>query len=139
MRPTDITIIKSEISEEKAKFIPLPKLDTNIIAVKTTDGGYRLAFDDCTGCYYQFGKHSGFENNSDNTGLICKNCQSEVMYEEMGFLPEESMPLPISETEITVLEDQYIIPASYLEEKKQQLEQLRKGKGVNNYSENTSK
>ena len=139
MRPTDVTIMKSEISEEKAIFIPLKKLDTNIIAVKTTDGSFRLAFDDCTGCYYQFGTHATFENNADNTGLICKNCKNEIMYEEMGFLPEESMPIPISETEITVLDDQFIIPAEYLESKKSDLEQMRKGKAVNNYSENTSK
>lgn len=138
-KPTEVTIMKSEISEEKAVFIPLKKLDTNIIAVKATDGSYRLAFDDCIGCYHQFGKHFSFKNNSDNTGLICKNCKSEVMYDEMGYLTEESMPYPIAEVEITSLEDRFIISAEYLEGKKQVLEEMRRGKLVNNYSENPNK
>lgn len=138
-KPTEVTIMKSEISEEKAVFIPLKKLDTNIIAVKATDGSYRLAFDDCIGCYHQFGKHFSFKNNSDNTGLICKNCKSEVMYDEMGYLTEESMPYPIAEVEITSLEDRFIISAEYLEGKKQALEEMRRGKLVNNYSENPNK
>jgi hypothetical protein len=138
-KPTEVTIMKSEISEEKAVFIPLKKLDTNIIAVKATDGSYRLAFDDCIGCYHQFGKHFSFTNNSDNTGLICKNCKSEVMYDEMGYLTEESMPYPIAEVEITSLEDRFIISADYLEGKKQALEEMRRGKLVNNYSENPNK
>ncbi len=138
-KPTDVTIMKNEITEEKAKFIKLKELDTNIIAVKVTDGTYRLAFDDCTGCYYRFGRHGKFENNSDNTGLICQNCESEVMYDEMGFLPEESMPYPIPESEITSLEDRFVIPADYLEGKKQVLQELRRGKAVNQYSENPDK
>lgn len=136
---SDVSIIKNEISDEKAVFIPLDKLDTNIIAVKLSDGGYRLAFDDCTGCYYTTGKHGQFENNSDNTGLICKNCKSEVMYEEMGFLPEESMPYPIIESEIISLDDRFVIPAEYLESKKTVLTDMRKGKAVNDYSENPNK
>lgn len=135
----DITIMKSEISDEKAVFIPVKKLDTNIIAIKVNDGSYRLAFDDCTGCYFQFGKHGRFENNSDNTGLICQNCESEVMYEEMGFLPEESMPYPIIEGEIISLEDRFVLPADYLEAKKLTITDMRKGKDLNNYSENPNK
>ena len=138
-KPVEVTILKNEISEEKAVFLPLKKLDTNIIAVKATDGSYRLAFDDCIGCYHQFGKHAKFENNSDNTGLICKNCKSEVMYDEMGYLTEESMPYPIAEVEITSLEDRFIISAEFLEGKKQVLEEMRKGKIVNNYSESPDK
>lgn len=135
-RPTEVTIMKNEISEERAAFIPLKKLDTNIIAVKATDGGYRLAFDDCIGCYHRFGKHAQFRNNSDNTGLICKNCKSEVMYDEMGYLTEESMPYPIAEVEIVSLEDRFVISAEYLEGKKQALEEMRSGKIKNSYSEN---
>lgn len=138
-KPTDVTIMKNEITEEKAIFIELKELDTNIIAAKATDGTYRLAFDDCTRCYYRFGKHGKFKNNSDNTGLICQNCESEVMYDEMGFLPEESMPYPIPESEITSLEDRFVIPAEYLEGKKQMLTQMRKGKAINEYSENPDK
>lgn len=135
-KPTEVTIMKNEISDEKAVFIPLKKLDTNIIAVKATDGSYRLAFDDCIGCYHQFGVHSKFKNNSDNTGLICNKCKSEVMYDEMGYLTEESMPYPIAEVEITSLEDRFVISAEYLEGKKQALEEMRSGKLVNKYSEN---
>ena len=43
----DITIMKEDISDEKASFISVRPLDTNIIAVKTSDGKYNLAFDDC--------------------------------------------------------------------------------------------
>lgn len=136
MKPTDVTIMKNEISDEKAVFIPLKELDTKIIAVKTIDGSYRLAFDDCTGCYHQFGKHGKFKNNSDDTGLICQNCKSEVMYDEMGYLTEESMPYPIAEVEIISLDDRFVIEADYLERKKQALEEMRSGKLINNYSEN---
>lgn len=138
-KPTDVTIMKNEITEEKAKFIELSELDTDIIAVKATDGTYRLAFDDCIGCYYRFGKHARFDNNADNTGLICQNCKSEIMYDEMGFLPEESMPYPIAESEIQSLEDRFVIPADYLAGKKQVLEEMRKGKLKNSYSENPNK
>lgn len=132
----DITIMKSDISDEKAVFIPVKQLDSNIIAVKVNDGSFRLAFDDCTACYFRFGKHGQFENNSDNTGLICQNCGSEVMYEEMGFLPEEGMPYPIIESEIDSLNDRFVLSAPYLETKRSTIEEMRKGKAVNNYSEN---
>jgi len=56
----DITINKNDISEKKAIFIPVEELDTNIIAVKSSDGKYKLAFDDCTGCYSMYGIRSGF-------------------------------------------------------------------------------
>ena len=135
-KPTEVTIMKNEISDEKAVFIPLKKLDTNIIAVKAADGNYRLAFDDCIGCYHQFGKHAQFKNNPTETGLVCENCKSEVLYDEMGYLTEESMPYPIAEVEITSLEDRFVISAEYLEGKKQVLEDMRKGKITNNYSEN---
>ena len=114
-KPVETTIIKSSISDEKAIFIPVKQLDTNIIAVKATDGSYRLAFDDCIGCYHQYGKHATFKNNADGTGLICQNCQSEVMYDDMGYLTEESMPYPIHEVEITSLEDRFVISAEYLQ------------------------
>ena len=136
---TDIVISKTEISDEKAVFIPVKQLDTDIIAVKLSDGNYRLAFNDCSGCYTEFGKHYEFENNADNTGLICENCNSEVRYEEMGFLPEESMPYPIYENEITVNEDSFLLTADYLKKHKQILSELRSGKAVNPYSENPEK
>ena len=135
-KPTDIIIEKTSISEEKAKFIPLKALDTNIIVVKATDGSYRLAFDDCIGCYIERGEHGQFKNNSDNTGLICKKCKNEVMYDEMGYLPEESMPYPIPEIEIISEYDAFTIPAEYLEQKKVILQEYRKGNAVNSYGEN---
>lgn len=138
-KPTDIIINKSDISSEKALFINVKPLDTNIIAVKAIDGSYRLAFDDCTRCYQQFGVHGKFKNNADNTGLVCNNCKSEVMYEEMGFLPEESMPYPIHEIEIQSTDDKFVIPAEYLETKKQVLLEMRSGKVTNQYSENPNK
>ena len=98
-----------------------------------------MAFDDCIGCYHQFGKRAGFKNNSDNTGLICNNCKSEVMYDEMGYLTEESMPYPIAEVEISSLEDRFVISSEYLMGKKQALEEMRSGKLKNNYSENPEK
>lgn len=138
-KPTEVTIYKNEITDEKAIFIPLKQLDTNIIAVKAVDGSYRLAFDDCIGCYQQFGVHGKFKNNSDNTGLICDDCKSEVMYDEMGYLAEESMPYPIAEVEIESLDDRFVISADYLETKKQALLEMRSGKVKNQYSENPNK
>ena len=139
MNITDVTIEKSKITEEKAIFIPLRQLDTNIIAVKLSDGSYRLAFDDCTGCYSMYGKHGKFENNSDNTGLVCKNCKSEVLYEQMGFLPEQSMPYPIDKPEIIENDNSFILTKEYLEKHKQVLETKRSGKDINPYSENPAK
>ena len=138
-KPTDITINKGDISTEKALFIPAKPLNTNIIAVKVIDGSFRLAFDDCTRCYQEFGVHGKFKNNSDNTGLVCSNCKSEIMYEDMGFLPEESMPYPIPEVEIQSFDDKFVIPADYLEVKKQLLLEMRSGKVTNQYSENPKK
>ena len=136
IRLTDVVIQKDSIPEEKAQFIPLRQLDTNIIAVKLSDGSYRLAFDDCTGCYSQFGKHGKFKNDDNNTGLICKNCKHELSYEDMGFLTEESMPYPIYETEITVDEEKFILSVDYLSKHKTMFSALRKGKAINPYSEN---
>lgn len=139
MKVVDVTITKSEISDEKAVFIPLRQLDTNIIAVKLTDGSFRLAFDDCTGCYTLYGKHGKFENNEDNTGLVCKSCKCEVLYEQMGFLPEESMPYPIEKPEIIETEDSFILNKDYLEKHKQILETKRNSKGINLYGGKTVK
>ena len=140
-RISDIVIKKSNISDEKAIFIPVKPLDTNIIAVNTSEGDLRLAFDDCTGCYNQYGKRYGFENNENNTGLICKNCKNVIMYDEMGFLPEESMPLPIfveAENGIENKEDRIVISAEYLERMKEEFAQMRGGKSLNNYKEKRS-
>ncbi len=126
--PEDLTIEKADITDEKAIFIPLKALDTDIIAVKTADGEYRLAFNDCVGCYYESGKHGRYKNNADNTGLVCDTCHSEVLYEEMGFLTEESMPYPIAETEITSTENEFVISAQYQNVKRQILKNMRSGK-----------
>lgn len=132
----DVVIEKSTITTEKASFIPLKQLDTNIIVVQASDMTYRLAFDDCLGCYYEVKKHYGFENNKDNTGLICKNCKREIIYDDMGFLLEESMPYPIPESEIISDNDKFVIPADYLKGKSVILQKMRSGKIENAYSEN---
>ena len=124
---TDVTIKKSSITDRKAVFIPIKQLDTNIIAVKASDGTYRLAFDDCIGCYYQYGKHSGFKNNKDNSGIVCKTCGCEIFYDDMGFMSEECMAYPIAESEIESDDDYFVIPAHYLEAKKSILESWRSG------------
>ena len=124
---TDVTIKKSSITDRKAVFIPIKQLDTNIIAVKASDGTYRLAFDDCIGCYYQYGKHSGFKNNKDNSGIVCKTCGCEIFYDDMGFMSEECMAYPVAESEIESDDDYFVIPAHYLEAKKSILESWRSG------------
>ena len=138
----DITIMKENISDEKATFISVKPLDTNIIAVKSSDGKIKLAFDDCTSCYNQFGKHYKFKNNKEKTGLICKNCKEEVMYDSMGFVPEGCMPFPIAvevESGIRNFDDRIVISATYLERMKEELSQLRTGKPMNFYRENPNK
>jgi len=134
-RITDVEVMKNEITDEKAIFIPLKKLDTSIIAVKAADGSYRLAFNDCIGCYYTEGKHYRYKNNEENTGLVCENCKAVVTYDDMGFLTEEAMPYPIAESEIVSESDRFVISAQYLESKKQILENMRSGKVKNEYSE----
>ena len=136
-KPKDVLINKEEISET-AKFISLKPLDTNIIAVKAADGSYRLAFDDCEGCYVQFGVHSKYKINFDNTGLVCKKCKHEVSYEDMAF-SEECKPVPIHTAEIIQEEDKFIIPSEYLERKKQELDGMREGKLMEGYKENTNR
>ncbi len=133
-RIDDVEIYKDSITEEKAIFIPIKKLDTEIIAVKATDGTYRLAFNDCLGCYHTNGKHGRYHNNEDNTGLVCDTCHFEIMYDEMGFMPEETMPYPITESEIISDEEKFIIPEEYLQNKKKILKKFRSGKIENNYS-----
>ena len=130
-RIDDIVINKSDITEEKAIFISAKKLDTQIIAVQATDGTYRLAFNDCMGCYYETGKHGKYKNNADNSGLICDTCNTEVMYDDMGFLTEETMPYPIAEMEIISDDEKFVIPEDYLQVKKQILRDMRAGKSTN--------
>lgn len=133
----DVTIEKSSISDAKAEFIPIKQLGTSIIAVKLTDGSYRLAFDDCKGCYVQFGKHARFKNNAENTGIICKNCKSEVAYEDIGYdFGDVVIPYPIYESEIIVNEDNFVLSKDYLEKHKQIFEELRQGKGMSQNTEN---
>lgn len=138
MQIKDFTVKKSEISEEKAVFIPLKPLKTNIIAVKTGDNDYRLAFDECQRCYLQYGKKSGFKNNENNTGLICKNCKGEVRYEQMGF-GEDTMPYPIYINEIIENEDNFILTKEYLESHKQIFKDFKNGTLGNPYSPNNTK
>ncbi len=133
MSITGVTVEKSSISDEKASFIPIKQLDTNVIAVKFTDGSYRLAFDDCKGCYVQYGKHAKFKNNADNTGIICKNCKSEVAYEDIGYdFGDVVIPYPIYENEIIVNEDSFVLSKDYLEKHQLIFEELRQGKGMQN-------
>ncbi len=140
MNVTEITIKKSKISDEKAVFIPLRQLDTNIIAVKLSDGSYSLAFDDCMGCYTMYGKHAKFENNADNTGLICKNCKSEIAYEDMGYGEYEVvMPYPIHIAEIVETEDSFVLSKEYLEKHKEIFEELRQGKAQGPSNEYSAK
>ena len=116
MSVTDVTISKADVTESKATFISVKQLDTNIIAVKLSDGSYKLAFDECTACFAQYQKRYGFKNNADNTGLVCKKCKSEVVYEEMGYdTGDVAIPYPIYESDIIVNEDSFVIPKKYLE------------------------
>lgn len=120
MSVTDVTISKAKITESKAIFVPVKQLDTNIIAVKLSDGSYKLAFDECTACFAQYQKRYGFKNNADNTGLVCKKCKSEVVYEEMGYdTIDLAIPYPIFEHEITVTDDSFVLPKEYLENHQQ--------------------
>ena len=132
MNITEITIVKNDISDEKAEFIPIKQLDTSVIAVKLTDGSYRLAFDDCKGCYIQYGKHARFRNNESNTGIVCENCKNEVAYEDIGYdSGDVVIPYPIYENEILNNEESYVLTVDYLEKHKRILEELRLGKGMN--------
>ena len=123
---TDFSIEKSKITDEQAIFIPIEQLDTNIIAVKASDGTYRLAFDDCMGCYYQYGKHARFKNNSDNTAVICDMCGCEVLYDDMG-QTEECRPYPIEVVEIYSDDINFVLSSEYLSAKKELLEAWRSG------------
>lgn len=123
----DFTVKKSSITDEKATFIPLKQLDTDIIAVKASDGTYRLAFNDCTRCYYQEGKHKRFTNNNSEDGLVCENCGCEIKYDDIGFVTEEGTPYPIAESEIISDKENFTLTADYLKNKKLILESWRNG------------
>ncbi len=124
---TDVTIHKSDISDAKASFIHIKQLGTDVITVKLTDGSYRLAFNNCKGCYMQYGKEAHFKNNASNTGIICKNCKSEVAYEEFGYdSGDVAIPYPIYENEILVNEDSFVLTADYLTKHKLIFEELIK-------------
>ncbi len=133
----EVTIKKASITDEKATFIPVKSMKTNIIAVEVDDD-YRLAFDICSGCYFEAGKKSGFENNADNTGLVCKRCRGEISYEEMGF-GEDIMPYPIYINEIIETEDSFVLTKEYLEKHKEKFDKVNQGPNANSYRENPSK
>ena len=137
---TELSIEKSSITAEKAKFIPVKQLNTSVIAIKLSDGSYRLAFDDCKSCYMQFGKHAKFKNNKDNTGIICKNCKSEVPYEDIGYdFGDVAIPYPIYENEIVASDDKFVLTVDYLEKHKLIFDDLRQGKGMTPLEEKPEK
>lgn len=131
--PTDIVIEKDKISEGNALFVEVEALDTNIIAVKTEDADgykYSFAFDDCEGCYQQFGKRFSYRVNDDKTGIVCKNCGHGAAFEEMGFVAEDCCPVMIHPQDVVDNGDSFVFTAEYLKEKQTELEDKRSGKAM---------
>ena len=133
--PTDIKIKKSEIPEGTALFIKVDALDTNIIATKVESGDeykYSFVFDDCEGCYQQYGKHYSYKINSDKTAIECKKCGHGPAFEEMGFLAEDCCPVMIHPQDFEDKGEYFLFTAEYLEKKQDELEYKRSGKAMVN-------
>ncbi len=131
--PTDVVIKKDKISEGNALFVKVDALDTNIIAVKSEDGDdykYSFVFDDCEGCYQQFGKHFSYHVNDDKTGIVCKNCGHGAAFEEMGFVAEDCHPVMIHPQDYIDNGDSFVFTSEYLKEKQTELENKRNGKAM---------
>lgn len=131
--PTDVVIKKDKISVGNALFVEVDALDTNIIAVKTEDGDdfkYNFVFDDCEGCYQQYGKHFSYRVNDDKTGIVCKNCGHGAAFEEMGFVAEDCHPIMIHPQDVIDNGDSFVFTAEYLQEKQTELEDKRSGKAM---------
>ena len=130
--PADIKILKSDIPENGVLFVDVKALDTRIIAVKTEESDtfrYNFAFDDCEGCYQQFGKRSSYKMSEDKTAITCKTCGHGCAFEEMGFVTEDCSPvyIDINDQDIIENESEFIFTADYLTQRKVELDEKRAG------------
>ena len=122
----DVVIEKSSIGEN-VRFVNVKPLSTKIMAVRTSEGEYRLAFDDCLSCYYNEGVRAHFSDSGES--VICDNCGCETFYDDMGLISDECTPIPILSDYIVEDENTITIPKDFLERCKEMLDVLRIGKG----------
>ncbi len=122
----DVEISKAKITDG-AYFKSVRPLSTKIIAVKASDGSYRLAFDDCLSCYYNEGVRAHFTDTGES--LVCGNCGCETFYDDLGLISDECTPIPILGEYITQDDETITVPKDFLERCKEMLDVLRIGKG----------
>lgn len=122
----DVVINKSDITGE-VSYIRVRPLSTRIMAVRDSEGGCRLAFEECFSCYYNDGVNSTFTDTGES--VICDNCGCETYYDDMGLLSDGCTPIPILKDYIIDGAQTITIPKDFLERCKEMLDVLRIGKG----------
>ncbi|NLZ82497.1 MAG: DUF2318 domain-containing protein [Clostridiales bacterium] len=107
----DIVIQASEI-DETARFYST-KIDGNeieVLAVRSSDGTIRTAFNTCQSCY---SSGRGFFVQEDNV-LICNNCGNQFTLDQIEKSNGACNPVPITESMKIVTENTITIPQEYL-------------------------
>ena len=101
----------SEI-DETARFYST-KIDGNeieVLAVRSSDGTIRTAFNTCQSCY---SSGRGFFVQEDNV-LICNNCGNQFTLDQIEKSNGACNPVPITESMKIVTENTITIPQEYL-------------------------
>lgn len=109
----NLTIPVSELTES-AEFYPVnvDGTEMEVIAVKTSDGTIRTAFNTCQICY---DSGNGYYKQEGDK-LVCQNCGNSFTMDQVGESAGGCNPWPILESDRTVADDEIQISYDFLKD-----------------------
>ena len=109
----NLTIPVDELTENAAFYsVNVDGTEMEVIAVKTSDGTIRTAFNTCQICY---DSGNGYYKQEGDT-LVCQNCGNSFTMDQVGETAGGCNPYPIMDDDKTVAEDEIQISYDFLKE-----------------------
>lgn len=112
----DIVISKDEVGK-KVSFYPyeIDGINMEVMAVKSSDGGVRTAFNTCQICY---SSGRGYYVQKGNS-IVCQNCGNTYTADDVEIISGGCNPVPIFKKDKTETSDEITISRDFLEEYKE--------------------
>jgi len=109
IKPTEFLDIPLQEITKTISYYPviIDDISIEVLAVRTSDGSIRTAFNTCERCYTS-GKGYYIQEGSD---VICQQCKMRFNIDSMGIEPGGCQPIPITDENRTVTDD--LIRISY--------------------------
>lgn len=108
-----LTIPVNELTEDAAFYpVNVDGTEMEVIAVKTSDGTIRTAFNTCQICY---DSGNGYYKQEDDK-LVCQNCGNSFTMDQVGETAGGCNPWPILESDRTTTDSEIQISYDFLKD-----------------------